>query len=141
MQHSTATLLLQMVLCITTGFVRPTRLEILLIPMKRVAPLLWQNQPLLLQRQCHQVKSTLPGLIIQLLRRDTRLNEKGYSVARIRRSRRWVQTCKAIAIQPDLTLTPNIITGSGLPTEHLIPITRTNRLLRRSHESLISDHA
>ena len=67
-----------MVLCITTGFVLPTRLETLLIPMKRVAPLLWQSQPLLLQRQCHQVKSILPGLIILLLRQDTRLNEKGY---------------------------------------------------------------
>src|SRR6266699_1142983 len=68
----------------------------------------------------------------QLLRLVTRLSEKGYWVARIRRSRRWVQTCKAIPIQPDLILTPNITTESELPMEHLIPITRTNRLLRLS---------
>ena len=67
---------LEMVLCITTGFVRPTRLETLRFPMKRVALHLWQNQPLLLQRQCRQVKSTLPGLIIRPLRQGTRLNER-----------------------------------------------------------------
>ena len=44
--------------------------------MKRVALHLWQNQPLLLQRQCLQVKSTLPGLIIRPLRQGTRLNER-----------------------------------------------------------------
>ena len=67
---------LEMVLCITTGFVRPTRLETLRFPMKRVALHLWRNQPLLLQRQCRQVKSTLPGLIIRPLRQGTRLNER-----------------------------------------------------------------
>jgi hypothetical protein len=35
-----------------------------------------------------------------------------------------------------LTLTPNIFTESELPMGHLIPITRTNRLLRLSRESL-----
>ena len=58
-------------LCITTGFVRPTRLETLRFPMKRVALRLWRNQPLLLQRRYLQVKSTLPGLIIRPPRRRT----------------------------------------------------------------------
>ena len=62
--------------CIATGFVRRTRLETLRFPMKRVALHLSRNQPPLLQRQCRQVKSTLPGLIIRPLRQDTRLNAR-----------------------------------------------------------------
>ena len=67
---------LQMVLCITTGFVRPTPLETLRFQMKRVALHLWQNQPLLLQRQCRQAKSTLPGLIIRPLRQAYKIERK-----------------------------------------------------------------
>ena len=114
-----------MALCITTGFVLPTRLETLLFQMQRVALHLWQNQPLLLQRQCRQVKSTLPGLIIQPLRQVTRLNERERRLGLMRRSPRWVQMCKATVIQMDLILTQDIITESELPMGRLIPITPT----------------
>src|SRR5438034_5330246 len=97
--------------------------------MKPMAQLLWQNQPLLLQRQCPQAKSTLPGLINQPVRQATGLNERERQLALIPRSPRWVQTCKAIAIQPDLTLTQDITTESELPTGRLIPTIRMNRLL------------
>ena len=80
-----------MALCIITGCVRPTRLETLRFPMKRVALRLWQNQPLLLQRQYLQVASTLPGLIIRPPRRGTRLNAKQGRLGLISRSTRWVQ--------------------------------------------------
>src|SRR5882724_809686 len=100
--------------------------------MKPMAQLLWQNQPLLLQRQCPQVKSTLPGLINQPVRQATRLSGKKRQLALIRRSTRWVQMCKATAIQMDLKLTQDTTTESELPTGRLIPITRMNRLLRLS---------
>src|SRR5436190_14805981 len=110
--------------CITTGFVLPTRLETLLFQIKRAARRLWQNQPLLLQRQCRQAKSTLPGLIIQPLRQGTRLNEKERRLALMRRSPRWVQMCKATAIQMDSTLTQDIITESELDRKSIRPTTR-----------------
>src|SRR5205809_6945435 len=120
---------LEMVLCITTGFLLPIQLETLHFPMKRVVLHFWQNRPLLLQQQCLQVKSTLPGSIIRRLRQGTRLNERKRRLALIRRLPRWVQMYEAIVIEMDLTLAQDIITESELPMGRLIPITRTNRLL------------
>src|SRR6266550_8053768 len=118
-----------MALYTTTEFVLQTRLETLLFQMKRVALLLWQNRPLLLQRLCLQVRSTLPGLITRSLRQATRLNENERQLAAMLRSHRWVQMCKAIAIPMDLHLTQDIITESELAMGRLIPTTRTHRLL------------
>src|SRR6266481_4175512 len=118
-----------MALCITTGFVLPTRLEILPFPMKSTVQLPWQYQRLLPQPRCHHLKSTLPGLIIQFLRQGTRLNAKQRYLAIIPRSPWWVQMYKATAIRMDLLLTPDIITESELPTGRLIPPTQMKRLL------------
>src|SRR6266487_1724490 len=118
-----------MVLNTTTRFVHTIPLEILPSQLKSAAQHFLQNQPLLLQRQCPQVKSTLPGLINQPVRQATRLSGKKRQLALIRRSTRWVQMCKATAIQMDLKLTQDTTTESELPTGRLIPITRMNRLL------------
>src|SRR5207249_11480581 len=64
----------------------------------------------------------------------TKLCKKNDWDTRYRRSRKIVQTCKSIPIQPDSILTPKITTESELPMDHLIPITRTNRLLRLSRD-------
>src|SRR5581483_7480909 len=120
---------LQMALCITTGYVRPTRLETLRFQMKRTALHRWQNRPLPLQRQYRQVASTLPGLIIRPLRQATRLNARKRRLGRMHRWTRWVQMCKATAIQMDLSLTQDITTGSELPTGRLTPTTRMHRRL------------
>ena len=63
-------------LCITTMFLLPIQLETLRFPMQLAALRRWRNRPLLLRRQCLQVASTLPGLIIQPPRQGTRLSEK-----------------------------------------------------------------
>src|SRR6266581_6910754 len=114
----------------TTRFVHTIPLEILPSQLKSVAQHFLQNQLLLLQRQCREAKSTLPGLITQPLRQATRLNERERQLVLTPRSPRWVQTCKAIAIQPDLTLAQDIITESELPTGRLIQITQMNRMLQ-----------
>ena len=101
---------------------------------KAVALLLWQNRPLLLQRLCLQVRSTLPGLITRSLRQATRLNERKHRLALMLKSPRWVQMCRATAIQPDSKLTQHIITESELPTGRLIQITQMNRMLKLCRE-------
>src|SRR6266446_3580676 len=123
-----------MVLNTTTRFVHTIPLEILPSQLKSAAQHFLQNLLLLLQRQCREAKSTLPGLIIQPLRQVTRLNERKHRMALILRLPRWVQMCTATAIQPDSNLTQHIITESELPTGRLIQITQMNRMLKLCRE-------
>src|SRR5436190_13482485 len=92
---------------------------------------------MLRQRQCPTIFPYTTLFRSQPLRQGTRLNEKERRLALMRRSPRWVQMCKATAIQMDSTLTQDIITESELPMERLIPRSEEHTSELQSHSDLV----